>query len=84
MGGEEFSVLLPETGRKEAFELAERLRRTVEGLSIDFEGRSFGFTVSIGVTQALETDETIDNAIMRADKALYNAKESGRNRTIVE
>ncbi len=84
LGGEEFSVLLPETGRKEAFELAERLRRKVEEISIDFEGRSFGFTVSIGVTEAIENDATIEQVQMRADNALYSAKENGRNCTKME
>ncbi len=83
LGGEEFSVLLPETGRKDAFDLAERLRRAVAEISIEFEGQTFGFTVSIGGAEALETDETIDNVIMRADNALYNAKENGRNRTLL-
>ncbi len=84
LGGEEFSVLLPETDGQGAFQLAERLRRTVEAITVRFEGRSFGFTVSIGVTEALETDAIIDGAMMRADNALYSAKETGRNRTKME
>ncbi len=84
LSGEEFSVLLPETDGKGALQLAERLRRTVEKMSVEFKGNSFGFTASIGVTEALEDDSTIDRVMMRADKALYNAKENGRNRTKME
>lgn len=80
-GGEEFSVLLPETDLKGAFDLAERLRQTVETISIEFEDQPFSFTVSIGVTEATEEDETIKAVLTRADKALQKAKREGRNRT---
>ena len=84
-GGEEFCLLLPETGIHQADKLAERLRCSVENLRVcEGEGEEFGFTVSIGVTEARETDESIDAAIKRADDALYEAKTGGRNRCIAK
>jgi diguanylate cyclase (GGDEF)-like protein len=80
-GGEEFAVFLPETNRKGAFELAERLRNAVQNMSVTFENRTFGFTVSIGLATVKKKDVKIEQVLARADKALYTAKENGRNRT---
>ena len=82
-GGEEFCMLLPETGIQQAHLLAERLRGSIEDLRVCDAGCEFGFTVSIGVTEALRTDESIDAVIKRADDALYMAKEGGRNRCVM-
>jgi len=87
-GGEEFVILLPHTHLNGAVMLAEKLRQEVENLSVrlnlsdEKEGnRALKFTVSIGVTQIdAKHDSSIKTSIERADRALYEAKEKGRNR----
>jgi len=78
-GGEEFIVLMPDTGIGEAVRAAERLRHAVHELEFVGEDARFGITVSIGVAQ-LEAAETADMLVQRVDKALYAAKHAGRDR----
>jgi diguanylate cyclase (GGDEF)-like protein/hemerythrin-like metal-binding protein len=78
-GGEEFIVLLPETGIDEALIVAEKLRIKVE--SMIFENHEI-ITISIGISM-LKESETIESLIKRADQALYHAKRQGRNRSCV-
>jgi diguanylate cyclase (GGDEF)-like protein len=84
-GGEEFSVLLPNTSEDEAIRLARNLLETIEALGLDHETSptSCNVTVSIGIAvQHAHTTEPGD--IMRAaDRALYQAKASGRNRVVI-
>ena len=77
-GGEEFLILLPDKGVKEAMELAERIRRTVE--QHDFPTAKH-LTVSMGVTCA-NADSNYHAVFINADQALYQAKESGRNQVV--
>ncbi len=77
-GGEEFVVLLPETNPYVAVSIAERLRTAVEALTITHDGTSFRITVSCGV--AAVAADGLDGALSRADIALYEAKQKGRNR----
>ncbi len=79
-GGEEFLVLLPETNVAEAHPLAERIRREVAAANFEVVGH---ITISLGVAQ-LQADDSIDNLIKRVDKALYRAKQEGRNRVVLE
>jgi len=81
-GGEEFLVILPDTGLDGAVAAAERQRKMIEGFSIQTpEGKSLPpVTISIGVAQ-LNGDENASTLISRVDRALYRAKENGRNRT---
>ncbi len=81
-GGEEFSALLPETDMDNAVKVAERLREKVEGLQVIAEGNSIHYTVSIGLTALLREDESLREMVRRADKALYEAKRTGRNRVV--
>ena len=77
LGGEEFAILLPETGAEDAVNLADRLRKEIE------RDRSEGvpsFTVSIGVAAAVTKDATTERLLADADEALYLAKNGGRNR----
>ena len=83
-GGEEFLLLLPETGRDVALVVAERLRQTIEAANVERNGEFIKFTVSIGVSEPNQTDTCADDAVRRADRALYAAKSAGRNRVIVE
>ncbi len=79
-GGEEFVVLLPETSAALAHEAAERLRRAVAELQVPSESGDVRMTVSIGVATADASTESVAALINAADRALYEAKRSGRNR----
>jgi len=79
-GGEEFVLLLPETDLAEAMSLAHRLNRHIARTAFALErGSSLSVTVSAGVA-ALFPDESSEALIQRADRALYRAKEMGRDR----
>jgi diguanylate cyclase (GGDEF)-like protein len=78
-GGEEFLFLLPGTGSDEALHFAERVRARIAGMSIDYDGSAMAFTLSLGVA-AWTADEDLEDAISRADNALYQSKSGGRNR----
>ncbi len=78
-GGEEFMVVLPETGQATAERTARRLRRAVEDR--DFAGIG-EVTISVGVA-TFATADSLDNLVHRADEALYRAKDRGRNRVEV-
>lgn len=82
MGGEEFAMLLPETDMAAGFQIAERVRMAVASISIDSPQGSFGITVSIGVAGMQIDDSEAEAILNRADKALYLAKDSGRNRVV--
>jgi diguanylate cyclase (GGDEF)-like protein len=75
-GGEEFVILTPETDIKGAKTLAEKIRKIIENHEIEPVGR---VTVSIGVTELRTDDKSIDDLYRRADNALYEAKEQGKN-----
>jgi two-component system, cell cycle response regulator len=79
-GGEEFIAYLPERRADEALRAAERIRRTIEKEPLTHDGVTTGVTISIGVATFPEHGGDIESLIGRADKALYRAKESGRNR----
>ncbi len=82
LGGEEFCMVLPETDAHGAFEAAERLRVRIAELS--FPGAvPFSVTISIGVAELAGNDETFSVLLERADRALYRAKEGGRNQVII-
>jgi diguanylate cyclase (GGDEF)-like protein/PAS domain S-box-containing protein len=80
MGGEEFAVAAPQTDLEGAVVLAERLREAVEKdfMNAD-DGSEVDYTVSVGVAQMDEADSELDDILRRADLALYQAKENGRN-----
>jgi diguanylate cyclase (GGDEF)-like protein/PAS domain S-box-containing protein len=83
IGGEEFAILLPGAGPLEARIFAERLRQQVVDRPYAESGRSFPVTISIGIAAVTGDDRDIDAPLDRADKALYRAKENGRNRVEV-
>lgn len=82
-GGEEFLVILPQTALAGAIIKAERIRQQVENLTFTSEGEIFKVTLSIGLAEH-KLGERTDDTILRADKALYRAKDSGRNKTVSE
>ena len=84
MGGEEFVILLPNTDLEGARKISLILREAVEKEVIKINDTiSVSFTISIGVTVVAQNELEIDDALNRADKALYHAKKSGRNRVEV-
>lgn len=80
-GGEEFVVLLPDTGLAGAGQFAERLRCSIEQLNIDYDGLMLNCTVSIGVACIQEDMPGYGMLIEEADRALYRSKAKGRNCT---
>jgi diguanylate cyclase (GGDEF)-like protein len=84
LGGEEFAILMPETSKAKATEVAERLRTTVAESKVSIgPGLPIVFTISIGVAAHNSKDDNIDVLLNSADKALYAAKHAGRNRVCV-
>ncbi|MEW5721800.1 MAG: GGDEF domain-containing protein, partial [Thermodesulfobacteriota bacterium] len=81
-GGEEFALILPGAARKNAVDVAERIRTGFEGQVFPFEpGWDLRITVSLGVAE-LKPGETAAGLLDRADQALYQAKRKGKNRTV--
>ncbi len=82
-GGEEFAAILPDTGCENAIPLAEKMRENVEALKVLHEANeaSEHVTISLGVATTIPGDNSTPLALIEeADKCLYNAKETGRNR----
>ncbi len=77
-GGEEFLILLPECSEQDLLVIAERIREAVQSLRVEAGTGDFSFTVSIGAHHP-KTPQTPDAMLSQADKALYKAKEAGRN-----
>jgi len=77
-GGEEFVLLFSVTNEPEIFMLAERIRENVERNFVNYEEKEIKVTCSIGLAKFLE-DDTLKTAIVKADEALYVAKNAGRN-----
>ncbi|MCX5877152.1 MAG: GGDEF domain-containing protein [Deltaproteobacteria bacterium] len=82
IGGEEFSIILPETDLSGALIVAERFRQTIADLKVYVEEQTVHFTVSIGVTNLRQDDTGIEAVLRRADEALYLAKNGGRNKVV--
>jgi diguanylate cyclase (GGDEF)-like protein len=80
LGGEEFAVLLPETGGSAATALAERLRSDVAALSVPASAGAIRLTCSFGVSEASRETPHLDTLLDAADRALYRAKANGRDR----
>jgi len=81
LGGEEFAILLPGADRTDALAMAERLRKQVEASSLPHEKGYIHYTVSIGASALSTKDANSEEALHRADAALYAAKSNGRNQT---
>jgi len=79
-GGEEFLILLPETDLEGAEQVAEKIRATIEEISVT--GIELNLTASLGIAQLLEHAGSANGLVREADHALYAAKTAGRNRTI--
>jgi diguanylate cyclase (GGDEF)-like protein len=84
-GGEEFIILLPETTAQEAYSVAERIRETVQNSILTHEGKKYSYTLSLGIAdnQNCEQGTRFEAILSMADRALYQAKDRGRNCTVV-
>lgn len=82
-GGEEFAVVLPKTTADEALHFTERLRKKIEGSEITFENRIIKVTVSLGINDIKNSVDNSSNWLTGADKALYEAKQNGRNQSAI-
>jgi diguanylate cyclase (GGDEF)-like protein len=80
LGGEEFCVLLRSVTHDTALDVAERIRSATEAMRIDAGDEPVKITVSIGLSQCMAGENTVDQALRRADRLLYEAKMGGRNR----
>ena len=85
-GGEEFVVVMPDTEGAVAEKVAERIRAEIarSPFSVGREGKTAEVTISVGVSSVLKGSDTVDGLIKRADIALYEAKNSGRNRVVAK
>ncbi|MGN8261521.1 diguanylate cyclase [Pseudomonas sp. SMSB3] len=82
-GGEEFVVLLREVQGRQAIDVAEKIRRRTEQLTFSHDQRALRLTASIGLS-ALQPGDSLHTLLSRADRALYRAKQAGRNRVCSE
>ncbi|MFK5893360.1 MAG: transporter substrate-binding domain-containing protein [Pseudomonadota bacterium] len=83
-GGEEFVILLPNTDKKGAFQIASKLLAVVEQQTMPIgNDNSLKYTISLGVDSVHPDDQKIDQSLNRADKAMYQAKNNGRNRVVL-
>lgn len=82
-GGEEFVLLLKDTSVEQARVLAQKIRQQTEQSAFHYNGSDLRITTSIGLAQ-LNADESLEQLLLRADRALYRAKQGGRNRLCEE
>jgi len=78
-GGDEFSILLPETDYQEATEIADRLRILIRDTVINIDGKAFNSTISVGISTSNKTLTDFSQLLLSADKALYDAKKMGKD-----
>lgn len=83
MGGEEFAILLPESSAEDAAKFADRVCHLIADTDCIYEGKKIQYTVSVGMS-ILQPAQNLEDLLGHADKALYQAKEYGRNRVCVE
>jgi diguanylate cyclase (GGDEF)-like protein len=83
IGGEEFVILLPNTGLQTAYAVAEKIRTFIESSRVEYDGKMLTITISMGITDLGSGNQHIDALLRKADEACYAAKDGGRNRTIL-
>lgn len=83
LGGEEFVLLLPDTPKANAAYVAERIRERLSSSLLNFDKHTLRVTASIGVAELNEQDDEFSDMLDRADMAMYDAKQAGRNRVQV-
>jgi diguanylate cyclase len=81
-GGEEFVMLMPNCHADQALAMAEKIREKIEQSGFNYNGEEINLTLSCGISE-FATDDQHEDVFVRADRALYQAKQSGRNRCLV-
>jgi len=81
-GGDEFAIILPKTDREGAIHIAEKLRRLIESIQIEYEQSKIEVSLSIGIATYPDDANSKDSLIENADRALYEAKRRGKNRSL--
>jgi len=85
LGGEEFLIIMPDTDLMRAYQVAERLRACVAADDFSIQGgQKVRVTASVGISTLERADDTPETLVKRADKALYAAKNAGRNRVVAD
>jgi len=79
IGGEEFALVLPETGIDKAHKLANRIRQKIADKKITHKNQTFHVTASLGIASCTVTNQSLEDMLTKADDALYIAKKKGRN-----
>ena len=82
-GGEEIVVVLPETGKVDAFVVGERIREKVESTKLDYNGQNISLTISGGISSFPIDATDTENLIKNSDIAVYKAKETGKNNIVI-
>jgi two-component system, chemotaxis family, response regulator WspR len=80
IGGEEFAIQFPETNKQGALDVCRRLLARIQGATVMADAKEINFTASIGITEIAVSGDEADAVLKRADRALYRAKQLGRNR----
>jgi two-component system cell cycle response regulator len=84
MGGEEFLVVMPDTPLERAYRISERMRGRIEETPFKLpSGEEVPVTISVGIAISHELDDLAADMVKRADTAMYQAKNTGRNRVVV-
>lgn len=83
-GGEEFVIMIHEANPNDAYRIAERLRQKIEKTTFHIDEHNIKITASFGIAPLISTDdEPLYSSYLKADKALYRAKDNGRNKTVI-
>lgn len=83
VGGEEFIILLNNTNEEQAIIFAEKIRKKIEDITYTINKNKLNITISLGISQYYKEDKSLDNLLSRADEALYEAKNTGRNKSAI-
>lgn len=83
LGGEEYAMMMVDCDLSVASEITQRLCKKIEQQEIAIDGHTITVTISVGLSALNEDDKTIEQVLSRADKALYKAKDQGRNRVVI-
>ena len=83
LGGEEFLVVLPECPAVVGLSLAKLIRKSIEHAAIEYGEAVIAYTASLGVSTGRSGDIPFNDLLRQADKAVYQAKDEGRNRVVV-
>lgn len=84
IGGDEFAVLMPNTNLDDARQAAERIRQSIAEAVIHHDEADIRVAISVGVSEILDTDESVKDILRRVDAALYQAKRAGRDQVVAD